>query len=132
MAAVKDKKLLGAPASQSIELVRVVYDFSKDAGATGSLDLFEADVACCVKLRYALVQVAATSGGSATISAGKASAGTEFLNASAVAGFSLGAVVNPASQNSVKLAAGEKIDMTIATAALTAGKIEFVLEIGRF
>lgn len=132
MAVAKDKKSLGAPASQSVEVVRVTYDFSKDGGAQGSFDLFEAKVPCLVKLRYALAEAAVTSGGSATISAGKAAAGTAFLSASAIANFSLGACVNPASQSSIKLDAGEKIDMTIGTANLTAGKVHFVLEIGRF
>jgi hypothetical protein len=132
MPAVKDVKVLGAPASQSIEVVRVTYDFAKDAGATGSLDLFEAKVACAVKLRYILVETAVTSGGSATIAAGKATGGTGMLSAAAISGFSAGAVVNPTTQNSLKLVAGEKIDMTIATAALTAGRLVFVLEVGRF
>jgi hypothetical protein len=132
MANLADKKTLGAPAAQSVEVVRVKYDFSKDAGAVGNMEVFEADKAMVVKCRGVHVSTALTSGGSATISLGKGAAGTEFLSASAVAGFSLGAAVQPASHNAVKLAAGEKIHIAIGTAALTAGVADIVLEIGAF
>lgn len=132
MADLKDKKILGAPAAQSIEVLRVTYDFAKDGGAVGSLDVYEAEKACVVRMRHISVETALTSGGSATISAGKAAGGTGFLSAAAISGFTLGAAVSPASHNVIKLAAGEKIDMSIGTAALTAGKMHFVLEIGAF
>lgn len=132
MATLVDKKLLGHPAAQSVEIVRVKYDFSKDGGAVGNWEVFEADSPVVVKMRGVHVSTALTSGGSATISAGKGASGTEFLNASAVANFSLGAAVQPASHNAVKLAAGEKIHLAVAVAALTAGVAEVVLEIGAF
>ena len=113
------------------ELVKVVYDFAKDAGATGVLDLLKVRKACIVRLAYLKVITTCTSGGSATVSAGKSSdvAGliAQQAVASLVAGFvAIGATTVDASH---VLAADAVIQQDIGTAALTAGKIEYAFEI---
>lgn len=126
---MKDKKFVGAPFPNAAEIVRVVYDFAEDGGATaGTLELLEAKEKIAVKLKHAHVLAAATSAGSATVSVGKGSSGDEFLDAQAVAGLTLNAAL-AGEGGVVYLAAGDKIEQNIATAALTAGKIEYVFEV---
>lgn len=111
-------------------MVRVVYDFAKDAGAIGVLDVITADEACVVKLAEMHVKTLCTSGGSATVSLGKVADLAGMIGATAVASLTAGAVIlGAALDGSHTLAAGDKVQMEIATATLTAGKIEFVFEI---
>ena len=42
MANLNNKKTIGAPFSNSIEIVRVIYDFAVDGGAIGTLEALEA------------------------------------------------------------------------------------------
>ena len=131
MAAVKDVKTNGAGFSNVKGLVRVVYDFSKDAGAVGSLDLLVADSTCLVSLVHAAVKTAVT-GAAMTLSCGKAAGGVEFMSAVAVASLTLNSLHVDATPAPLRLVAGEKIDMTIGTAVATAGKVEFVFEIVKY
>lgn len=127
MASLKGKVTGGAGFTNEAQIVRVVYDFAVDGGATGSLDMFVCDTDCIVKLKGAIARAAVTSGGSMTLSAGKATAGTGFLSAIAVASLTLNSIQT--SSAAIHLAAGDKLDMTIGAAAATAGKIEFIFEI---
>lgn len=118
----------GAPAAAGY--MAVVYDFSKDAGAVGQLDLFTADEQVLVKFAYARVLTTCTSGGSATVSVGKAADLAGIIGSTAVASLVAGAVIigsAPDASNVVAAAAAVKMD--IGTAALTAGKIEFCFEL---
>lgn len=110
--------------------VEIEYDFAVDGGATGSLDLCQVKEACVVEAAYLKVKTAGTSGGSATVQVG-VSAGAGIIANTAVASLTLGAVIAPAAQPT-KLAADAIIQLTIGTAALTAGKFVLVLKLSQF
>jgi len=107
------------------------YDFAKDGGAIGSIDLCKNQAlpvgSRVLHVHYEVTQ-AFTSGGSATVALGDADtaarylAATAFNNAAYAAGVtkvaSIGIPLNVDSANKGKLSA------TIATAALTAGKMK--------
>lgn len=115
------------------EKIEIEYDFSKDAGAVGALDIFKAKERCLVVLAYAKVKTTCTSGGAATVSVGKSGDLTGMIAATAVASLSSGAqILGAALDDSHKLAADDVVQMDIATAALTAGKIVFVFEVIKF
>jgi hypothetical protein len=129
MAAVSDAK----HASQftgKIETVQVVYDFSADAGATGALDLLTADQDMCVRVMAKTV-TGVTSGGAATLEVGKSgnTAGA-IAQVAKTAADTAGKLLQPAGW--FYLASGEKLIQTIATAALTAGKIRYFIECQKF
>ena len=132
MAAVAAAQTLAGPFTNAKEVVRVTYDFAKDAGGTGALDLITADGDMVVTQAYAVVKTACTSGGSATVIWGVDGDTNRFMDATAgaVANLVANAVIAPAAADlaPIKVASGGKVTMTIGTAALTAGKIEFVVE----
>lgn len=129
MAAVVDHKVVKVWDNER-QLVRVVYDFAKDGGAIGVLDLITADEACLVKLAEMHVKTTCTSGGAATVSAGKVADLAGQIGATAVASLTAGAaILGAAIDASHQLAAADKVQMEIAAFALTAGKIEFVFEV---
>jgi hypothetical protein len=115
-----------------VESVEVIYDFSKDGGAVSSLDVLKVKDACVVRAAYMNVETTCTSGGSATVALG-VSGGAELVAATAVASLSAGASIDGASIGTTfKLAADGVVQMTIGTAALTAGKIRIRLELAKF
>lgn len=137
MAAIKDTKKVAPTFSNAMEIVRAKYDFAKDAGATGVLDIFEAAADIVITHFSLTVKKACTSGGSATVKVGVTGSDARFANTTqgAVANLTLGAVIVPPAVEGtpnvlplpVKLASGEKVLMTIGTAALTAGEIEYCI-----
>lgn len=131
MAAVAKAVRIGSGFQNEENIVRVVYDFAVDGGATATLDLGTAVQACMVTGFYAVVKTACTSGGSATVQVGDTNDDDRYLTATAVASLTANATFgeNGAFNQVVRLAAGDKLTMTIATAALTAGKIEFVFKV---
>ena len=129
MPALKDAKIVGAPFSNTSEIVRVTYDFTADGGEVEDNTLFTADGEVLVRCVGAHVLTAVTSGGSATIDLGRGTSGTQFLSGSAISGFTAGAFVPSASAAAIKLANGEIINMGVNVAALTAGKVEFIFEL---
>lgn len=138
MAAVAKAKTIGPEFRNQKVIERVVYDFSVDGGATGALDLFTAGSDIVITNAYAYVKTACTSGGSATVIWGVTGTTNAFATtttgavANLTANAVLGAVVTEGTPNTFavprRLASGSKVLMTIGTAALTAGKIEFVIE----
>lgn len=131
MAVVKNAKTVGAPFSNTVEVVRVIYDFSVDTGAVADYTLFTASGACLVRCIGADVIAACTSGGSATLELGKGASGAEFITAEAYTSFTLAGFYASESAAFVKLADTNVINLGIAGAALTAGKIEFIFEIAQ-
>jgi len=130
-AVVKDKKAGGGFGVGS-EFVRIVYDFDADAGATGVLDLFVADGACVIKSFHAVVKTTFTSGGSATLTAGVQSGDVDvMLAAVAVASLTANSVHGEAVALNfpIYLADGGILQQNILVAAMTAGKIEYVIEV---
>lgn len=112
---------------------KVVYDFSKDGGAQGALTLFTAGCNMVLIKAIAKVQTACTSGGSATVALCSDGAGAEYMAATAVASLTGNAIIaGVPTGGGVYIASGTTIDMLIATADLTAGKIEFELILSKF
>ena len=122
--------------SQRTEHVELVYDFSVDGGAQGSLGLFKAKEAMVVEQCYLKVKTAGASGGSATIEVGISGGDTDALitaTAGAVANLTSGAVLQQASTApGLKLAADAVIAIKISTADLTAGKFVLVMKLAQF
>ncbi len=108
------------------------YDFANDAGATGTLSMGTFKQKTLIRKGYAFIETACTSGGSATVVLGASAADPNgILDASdgAVANLTDNAVVFTAStSDNLVVPADETFDMTIGTAALTAGKIKVHLE----
>ena len=111
--------------------ISVDYDFSLDGGATGAIDLFQAGAALVVLRCYAVSLTTLTSGGSATVSVGKVGDLTGLIAATAIANLEAGEVAFPVAADlaSNVIAADAVVQMEIATAALTAGKVRFVFEV---
>jgi hypothetical protein len=139
MAALVGHQTLYAPFDNSTETVRIQYDFSVDAGATGALDILTAADAIVITSAYAVVRTACTSGGSATLIWGISGGDTDiFMNATqgAVASLTSAAVILPPAVEGTPnvlpiptaLAAAGKLIQTIGTATLTAGVVEYVIE----
>lgn len=141
MAAIANKKLIGATNSNGSQIQRARYDFSVDGGVTGSLDIFEAEGAVLVKNFYAVVKTACASTGSMTLDVGVADAGgttdADYFNAAvAVAALSGNVVLRPLMSTGTPdlfrlplyLSASGKLTMAIAAAPLSGGVIEFVTE----
>lgn len=131
MAAVSNAKTSGASWTGKIETLEVTYDFSQDGGATGALDLFTANEALVIHRVTAKVKAAVTSNGSATVEVGKSGDTAGLVAQTGKASLTLGAVVD-SKIGGYKLASSEKIIQTIGTAALTAGKITYLIEYSKF
>jgi len=128
MANVADYKGLQQPFANEIQKLEVTYDFALDAGAVGTFTLFTAASAIVVHRCVAKVKTAGTSAGSATVAVAKNASGAGGMAATAVASLTTSAVIAGATglgAGGLYLAAADTIDMLIATADLTAGKITF-------
>lgn len=138
MAAIAKRKYIGNLFSNEEGIERVQYDFAVDGGATGALDLFEAQADVIITHFSSVVKTAATSGGSATLKVGITADDDAFMTTTqgAVANLTLGAAIFPPAVEGtpnvlpcpVKLVSGAKILQTIGTAALTAGKVEYIVK----
>jgi hypothetical protein len=138
MAAIVNAATVGGGFGNQVNYARVTYDFAVDAGATGALDLFTAGSGGVVIVdARAVVKTTCTSAGSATVKWGEATDDDRFMNTTqgAVASLTANAVIVPPALEGTPnviatpyyLPAAGKLTMTIGTAALTAGKIEFVI-----
>lgn len=129
------KNLLGMELHHTKNSQIGIYDFSSQGGAISTINLKNAEQDSNLTLPKGAiitnvliyVQAAATSGGSATIAFGAAST-VDLKAATAVASYSLAAFlagipVGTAATAIAPLAADTIPTVTIATAALTAGKI---------
>lgn len=124
-----------APKGTGIKRVaKGVYDFSVSGGAVGTFNLLpETDlIPANAIVTRALIDVvtAPTSGGSATVAV-KVKNANDIKTATAIASYTVGlmdGVPVDTAATSIKLTAASNIVMTVATAALTAGKIVVFLE----
>ncbi len=130
---------------RSMRVAKGVYDFAVQGGAISTISLYDPALGKSQPLilppsaivSRVLIDVitAPTSGGSATIAVGTGVAVNDLKTATAVASFTGlldGIPVNTAA-TSIKIAStttlpGQKPSMTIATAALTAGKFNVHIE----
>lgn len=117
-----------------LRIARAKYDFAVDGGAQGAITpALTATIPDNAIIIGGTINstTAATSGGSATISVGTTagSSATSLLGATAVASFSLDAKINSAATFAapVKMTAAGNINITVATADLTAGVIEVTI-----
>jgi hypothetical protein len=133
--------LISAPAQDSagnanFMIVRGLWDFAVDGGAIGNLNLFGTTTkipsGAMIMGGYINVLTVPTSGGAATIAAQVESAG-DLQAAAAISGAPWSTTgrknVTPAFTGTtlIKTTAARDIVLVVATAALTAGKIEVVL-----
>lgn len=109
------------------------YDFTKSGGAVGSINLVDRDGLAVILPTGFIIQqvlidvpVAVTSGGSATV-AFKSKTAADLLAATAKTSFSLAALIDGVPVNTaataIKMTANTTPQITIAVAALTAGRI---------
>jgi len=121
----------GAPSSIGNQFYAATYDFSQDGGASAdTYNLLSFADKVAVRLVAVRVETAFTSGGAATLSLGVGVSGSELLSASAIAGFTAGAVVNAATPAGFyAVPADGAIVLQVGTADLTAGKAEFLFEV---
>jgi hypothetical protein len=131
MAALGNAKLNHFVGSAGKHIVEVVYDFAVDGGAVGTLDVFEAKEGMIVTDVVTQVLTTCTSGGSATLILGVVGGDVDaFLASTAVASLTANATFPQAAAGvDLYLAANGKVGMAIGTAALTAGKIKFYIEV---
>lgn len=134
--ATLDKYKSHAQMGYGLEVVEVEYDFAKDGGATGALDIITFTEAMVLVDAYLKVDTAFTSGGSATLIWGVKGGDTDAcldVTSGAVANLTLGAVIpGETACKQIKLAADSVLEMTIGTAAMTAGKCRFVMLLQKF
>jgi hypothetical protein len=131
MAALSDKKVVGAPFGNAVELVRVEYNFANDTGAIADYDVMEADGNIVVRLEYMKGIVLCDSAADGTVmDLGKGAGGTEFKSDVAEATLAADALVLSDTANiAVELTDGEKIVLGIETEALTSGQFEMVFSV---
>lgn len=111
------------------ESLRVQYDFAKDGGAVGEYAVIEAAGALLIESAKFLVRTAVV-GSSSTVSLGKSADLAGVIAAIAEASLVAASVSFGAAQDaSHVLADGDKLYMAIGTGALTAGKIDILLEL---
>jgi len=137
MPVLKTVEAIGNTFGNAVEYKRVRYDFSRDAGATGAYDVFTTADKVKVVDFHSVVKTACTSDGSATVKVGVTGDDNRFMNTvqGAVANLTLNAGILPIVVEGtpnvlavpVVMAAGDKVLMTIGTAALTAGSIEMTI-----
>lgn len=115
-----------------VHVLELVYDFAVQGGATGDIELDAVDNADAYLPEDALVVGAdmyvvtgVTSGGSATIALGAQTDG-DLIAAEAVASFSAGAIISLDTKK--KTTADAIPHLTVADAALTAGKIHVYIQ----
>jgi hypothetical protein len=127
MATLVGAKKVGPEFGKTQELVTVIYDFAADGGEVENNIVLTAQGKCVVKLHHINVLTSFTSGGAVEVSLGKGAGGTEFM--SAVLKATLVANYVAASATPIKLAAAETVQLGVAVAAITAGKMEMVFEV---
>lgn len=134
--AALSKHISHSQIGEGLELIEVEYDFAVDGGATGALDIVTFPEAMVLVDAYTKVKAACTSGGSATLIWGVKGGDTDACldaTSGAVANLTLGAVIpGETASKALKLAAGAILEMTIGTAALTAGKVKYCMLLQKF
>jgi hypothetical protein len=134
--AALDKHKTHAQIGPQLEVVEVEYDFAVDGGATGALDILTVSQDMVLVDAYTKVDTACTSGGSATLIWGVKGGDTDACldaTSGAVASLTAGAVIpGETACKQIKLAEDDVLEMTIGTAALTAGKVRFVMVLQKF
>jgi hypothetical protein len=112
--------------------MKCTYDFSTQGGAVGTVNLKAEDGKNCTIPKKAIIRdtlidvvTAPTSGGSATIAIGSGASATDLKGATAIASYTglVAGIPIGSAATAIKMAADQNPYITIATAALTAGKL---------
>lgn len=137
MPVLKTVEAIGNTFGNAVEYKRVRYDFARDGGALGVYDVFTVSDKVKIVDFHSVVKTACTSGGSATVKVGVTGNDNRFMNTTqgAVASLTLNAAILPPVVEGapnvlavpVVASAGDKVLLTIGTAALTAGSIEMTI-----
>lgn len=132
-----DQKIRATDGQRGLNELRTgkaIYSFTTDGGAVSTITprkTFVLPKGAIIVGGTINSVTAGTSGGAATVSVGTSagSSTTSLLGATAIASFSLNALINSAATFAapVKLSATGSITVTVATAALTAGVIEITV-----
>lgn len=108
-----------------------VYDFAVSGGAVGAIVLGALPKFFVPSSCLAIAETALTSGGSATVELGSTTTADQLLASSAFTGLdTIGKVLGGAAHSLSQLLVANDLvlAMTIGTAALTAGKVRFVVK----
>jgi hypothetical protein len=123
------------------EVIHEVYDFSKDGGAIGTINIFKLAAKSIVHDFWFEVETALTSGASATVEVGYAGGTANVAAQKAYSALTANLVSGPMDKGADLYDATNKdslrkkytsettIGMKIATAALTGGKVHFYAEV---
>lgn len=132
------KYQIGTQLTKGVKLaMAATYDFATQGGAVGTINLKDSTGATAILPKGALlldsyidVLTAPTSGGAATIAVNSGQSAGDIKAAAAIAGYTgiVAGLQQGASVNAVKATADGVVSITIATAALTAGKMNVLLE----
>ena len=118
----------GSPFSNQMNMIRRTYDFALDGGATAdTYKVTDFPDGAAVRLVGIVCKEACTSGGAADISVGFA-AGTGTELAATIAISKLNAAGKFEAGFASPVSCTDEIEMSIGTAALTAGKLELIFE----
>lgn len=136
LAEARTNKREAAVLEFATQMQSVLYDFSSDGGAVGTVSFKVQLPANCAVTRLLLdVQTAATSGGAATyqIQAGATNLTAAIAFDSATAGINAVGVLDAplnvsAPFDAIKLSSASELKLAIAGAALTAGKVRILCE----
>lgn len=134
MANALDKKNMKT-FSNEVAMTKAVYSLAAgDSGAVGVIDLMEAKEAIMIHRAYVKVETTFTSGGSATLEVGVKGGDTDaVLAATAVASLTAPSTFpGAAASEGLYLASGGILSAEIKVAAMTAGKLELVVEFSKF
>jgi len=119
-----------------LEKVEIEYDFAKDGGVVGALDIVKFKQAVIIHNAYMKVDTAVTSSGSATLIYGIKGGDTDAfcdLTSGAKANLTIGAVIpNEAAGTMLKVPADSVVEMAIGTEALLTGKVRFCFLVEKF
>lgn len=141
MTSIANVKTIGAPFGNCKELVRSRYSFADDGGATGTYTVFTAAGSVLITDIWAVVKTSCA-GATMTLDVGKTGTVDAFAAAVPVSSLAAAYVVQKKSLFTASgtadtpstpclLTDGQVITMGINTAALTAGVIEFVVEVAK-
>ena len=127
-AVLKDKQKID-PASNELQVTKVVYDFAKDGGAIAAYEVAEATGDIVIEsIAVDGITALDSTGDAITVDLGVTASTTAFFTAAAQSYFEAGDMTTPAATFvPVKVAKGSKILMEFKVAAATAGK--FVITI---
>lgn len=136
-ATLKNHLTLNNCADNEVCVARIQYDFTKDGGAIDSFDVATAGQGIVIQNFWVKTLTTVTSGGAAVLTSGVTGNDTKFLPGNGLGQFTSTStpLYPPLVEGTPNLAAlpyrlpsADKIKFAITVAALTAGKIEFVIQ----